>query len=63
MIRKIFSFLDTQNKLFSGFENSVVYYIHNHFRLSNYQMLFIIWIKGIWTGLLLALIFHYFVSH
>ena len=33
-----------------------------HFRLNNYQMLVIIWIKGVWTGLLISLIIHYFLT-
>ena len=37
--------------------------IQNHFRLSNYQMLVLSWFKGIWTGILLSLVLHYFISH
>ena len=33
------------------------------FKLSNYQMLFLVWIKGLWTGFLLTLIIHHFISH
>ena len=37
--------------------------IQNHFRLSNYQMLILSWVKGIWTGILLSLVLHYFIKH
>ncbi len=37
--------------------------IQNHFQLSNYQMLVLIWFKGIWTGILLSLVLHLFISH
>ena len=37
--------------------------IQNHFNLSNYQMLVLAWIKGLWTGILLSLIIHYFINH
>ncbi len=37
--------------------------IQNHFRLSNYQILVLTWLKGIWTGILISLILHYFISH
>ncbi|WP_269616981.1 hypothetical protein [Prochlorococcus marinus] len=37
--------------------------IQNHFRLTNYQMLVLSWIKGIWTGILCSLVVHYFVNH
>ena len=37
--------------------------IQNHFCLSNYQMLVLSWLKGLWTGILLSLILHYFIRH
>ena len=36
--------------------------IQSHFRLSNYQMLVLSWLKGLWTGILISLIFHHFFS-
>ena len=46
-----------------GLDKNAALAIQNHFRLSNYQMLVLSWIKGIWTGILLSLIFHSFISH
>ena len=46
-----------------GLEKGAALAIQNHFRLSNYQMLVLIWIKGLWTGILLSLVIHYFISH
>ena len=37
--------------------------IQNHFGLSNYQILFLSWLKGLWTGILISLIAHYFIKH
>ena len=63
MKRKLFN--DDINHPFSliGFEKKAALAIQNHFRLSNYQMLVLSWIKGLWTGILLSLVIHYFVSH
>ena len=63
MIRRLFK-LDN-NKPFSllGLDKRAALAIQNHFRLSNYQMLIIIWIKGLWTGFLLSLAIHYFITH
>ena len=46
-----------------GVEKRAALAIQNHFRLSNYQMLVLSWIKGLWTGILLSLVLHYFISH
>ena len=35
----------------------------NHFGLSNYQMLVLSWLKGLWTGILISLIVHSIFSH
>ena len=63
MIRRLFK-LDT-NKPFSllGLDKRAALAIQNHFRLSNYQMLLISWIKGLWTGILLSLVIHYYLTH
>ncbi len=63
MIRRIFK-LDS-NKPFSllGLDKRIALTIQNHFRLSNYQMLLISWIKGLWTGILLSLVIHNFIAH
>ena len=63
MKRKLFN--DDNNHPFSliGFEKKAALAIQNHFRLSNYQMLVLSWVKGLWTGILLSLVIHYFVSH
>ena len=63
MIRRLFK-LDT-NKPFSllGLDKRAALAIQNHFRLSNYQMFIISWIKGLWTGILLSLVIHYFIKH
>ena len=63
MIRKILK-IDSR-KTFSVFEldKLAALSIQNHFRLSNYQMLLLSWVKGLWTGILLSLIIHYFISH
>ena len=32
--------------------------LKKHFGLSNYQMLLLSWLKGLWTGILISIIFH-----
>ena len=63
MIRRLFK-LDT-NKPFSllGLDKRAALAIQNHFRLSNYLMFIISWIKGLWTGILLSLVIHYYLTH
>ena len=63
MIRKLFK-LDTSNSFsIIGLDKRAALAIQNHFRLTNYQMLVLSWIKGLWTGILLSLVLHYFISH
>ena len=62
MIRKLFK-LNTKNSFsLIGLDKRAALAIQNHFRLSNYQMLILSWVKGVWTGLLIALVIHYFFS-
>ncbi len=46
-----------------GFDKRAALAIQNHFRLSNFQMLVLSWFKGLWTGILLSLVLHYFIIH
>tara|TARA_Y100001968_G_C18997144_1_gene544146 strand:+ start:364 stop:534 length:171 start_codon:yes stop_codon:yes gene_type:complete len=46
-----------------GLDKKAALAIQNHFRLSNYQMLVLSWLKALWTGFLLSLVLHYFISH
>ena len=62
MNRKLFN-TDHKNNLLTGLDKKAALAIKNHFRLSNYQMLVISWIKGLWTGILISLVIHYFVTH
>ncbi len=63
MIRKLFK-LDS-DKTFSllGLDKRIALAIQNHFCLTNYQMLVVSWIKGLWTGILLSLVIHNYISH
>ncbi len=53
---------NTKNFLFD-LDKRAALAIQNHFRLTNYQMLILIWVKGLWTGLLLSLVIHNIISH
>ncbi len=53
---------DRYNSL-NGFNKKTVLAIQKHFGLNNYQILLLSWLKGLWTGVLLSLILHYFISH
>ena len=61
--RKLFKVDNNHPFSLIGFEKKAALAIQNHFRLSNYQMLVLSWIKGLWTGILLSLVIHFFVSH
>ncbi len=63
MKRKLFNVENNHPFSLIGFEKKAALAIQNHFRLSNYQMLVLSWIKGLWTGILLSLVIHHFVSH
>ncbi len=63
MIRKQFK-LDTKSSFsLIGLEKKAALAIQNHFRLSNYQMIVLTWLKGLWTGILVSLVLHYLISH
>ena len=63
MKRKLFNLDKKPPFSLIGVEKRAALAIQNHFRLSNYQMLVLSWIKGLWTGILLSLVVHYFISH
>ena len=63
MKRKLFNIDKKPPFSLIGLEKRAALAIQNHFRLSNYQMLVLSWIKGLWTGILLSLVVHYFLSH
>ena len=63
MKRKLFNSDKKPPYSLIGLEKRAALAIQNHFRLSNYQMLVLSWIKGLWTGILLSLVVHYFISH
>ena len=62
-MRKLFYVKEIRSFSLIGLDKRAALSIQNHFRLSNYQMLVLIWIKGLWTGILLSLVLHYFISH
>ena len=63
MKRKLFNIDKKPPFSLVGLEKRAALAIQNHFRLSNYQMLVLSWLKGLWTGILLSLVIHYFISH
>ncbi len=63
MKRKLFNIDKQPPYSLIGLEKRAALAIQNHFRLSNYQMLVLSWLKGLWTGILLSLVVHYFISH
>ena len=63
MMRKLFNLDRNISSYCIGIDKRAVNAIQNHFGLSNYQMLILIWFKGLWTGILLSLVIHYFISH
>ena len=56
MKRNLFNLKTKQASSLIGIEKRAAVAIQNHFRLSNYQMLLLSWIKGLWTGVLLSLV-------
>ena len=63
MIRKLFHVDIKDSFSLIGLDKRAALAVQNHFRLSNYQMLILIWFKGLWTGILFSLILHYFIKH
>ena len=63
MNRKLFNLDQISNYSFLGFDKRAALAIQNHFHLTNYQMLVLCWIKGLWTGILLSLVIHYFLNN
>ena len=63
MVRKLFNSVNKRSFPLIGLDKRAALAIQNHFRLSNYQMLIVVWIKGLWTGILISLVFHYLISH
>ena len=57
MNRKIFQLENQRSFSLMGLDKRAALAIQNHFRLSNYQMLIVVWIKGLWTGILISLVF------
>ena len=63
MNRKLFNLYSKRSHSLLDLDKKAAHAIQNHFRLSNYQMLVLTWIKGLWTGILLSLVLHYFIIH
>ena len=63
MNRKLFNLNSRRPYSLVGLDKKAALAIQNHFRLSNYQMLVLSWLKGLWTGILLSLVLHYFINH
>ncbi len=63
MIRKNFRLDHKRSYSLLELDKRAAMSIQNHFGLSNYQMLVLSWLKGLWTGILISLVVHYFVSH
>ena len=63
MTRKLFQDLDSRKFTLINLDKRAASSIQNHFKLTNYQMLVLTWFKGLWTGILISLVLHYFISH
>ncbi len=62
MNRKLFDTIKNKSSYVS-FDKKAALAIQNHFRLTNYQMLLLSWLKGLWTGILISLVVHHFITH
>ena len=62
MKKKLFK-SDGKPQSLLSFDKRAALAIQNHFRLSDYQIVIISWLKGLWTGVLLSLVLHHFFSH
>ncbi len=63
MNRKIFIIWNNHPFSLLVLQKIVAHAIQNHFGLSDFQILVLTWLKGVWTGILLSLVLHYFISH
>ena len=62
MIIILLRFYMKQSLSLISFDKKAILAIQSHFRLSNFDMLVLVWIKGLWTGILISLIIHYYLS-
>ncbi len=46
-----------------GFDKKSYMSIKEHYKFSNNQIIILIWFKGVWTGVLISLVLHNFISH
>ncbi len=63
MYRRLFNLNRNGRDSLIGIDKRAALAIQNHFRLTNYQMLVLSWFKGLWTGILISLVAHYFIRH
>ena len=47
----------------NGIDEKVSLVLQNRYKLNNHQFMLLIWLKGLWTGILISLIIHQLLSH
>ncbi len=62
MFSKMLELRNKKSLFLIGFDKKALLSIKKHFDLSTFQIILLIWIKGIWTGILISLVVHYFIS-
>ena len=63
MSRNLFNLKPIRSYSLIDLDKKATLAIQSHFRLTNSQMLLLIWMKGLWTGILLSLVIHHSINH
>ena len=62
MILNFIKLKDKNQLTLKGISELAEFAIQKHYPFSKYQILIIIWLKGMWTGILISLVIHYIIS-
>ena len=46
-----------------GLDKRAAMAIQRHFGMTNFQIVVLSWFKGLWTGILVSLVLHYYIIH
>ena len=63
MLKKLFKGFSKLKTSTNDLDKIVSVTLTNHFRLTSYKLYILLWLKGLWTGILISLVIHLFIHH
>ena len=63
MPKSLFNIPVKQNLSGNGIVTRISLGLKNHFKMNTHQIVVLVWLKGLWTGILISLILHQLFSH